>query len=287
MEVSFKWEREETWPFDGPDHIFLARAVSQIGASLYGEEWRGDEMYVDTPYPLSKTHHEATAREHARAIKLLEVHRPDESVELRVGADGAKTYEFTPSQWIAAQDAWQEEKAGILAGRRRFAAVKLAIREHCAWARLSAAVRDISGGDFRAIEAEKWNTERFGEWFSKCQIPSSAAFGGWGNSDHRRYWLFIERASLTRICGNVATVGPSQNESSIYFSPYMRLMLEAIRRQNLTREDQSTVESIKSTLREVAREMNIDLSERLEKAMPTIMREPESKNGRNRKGFTQ
>jgi hypothetical protein len=166
----------------------------------------------------------------------------------------------------------------------RITDVVLTLREHFAFGRLIGVIQRYNG-TFEPLPAEIWNTRDYEQWFNAdFKAPSTAT--GWHDSPFGtpECWLFVERNGLLRVTSAKMELSDTDNPPEVgnYLSPYMRIMLEAIRRQNLTREDQSTVESIKSTIREIAKEMNVELSERLEKAMPTLMREPESKKGRDK-----
>lgn len=80
-------------------------------------------------------------------------------------------------------------------------------------------------------------------------------------------------------------IGPEIDEArGLHLSPYMRLMLEVIRRQNITPSNQSTKESLKAEILALSErfgcQIDGQLSDKLAGAMATLVREPSSQRGR-------
>jgi len=49
------WSNSDKWPSDAPGHVFLARAVLQLGKAHYGSYWTGEEPFSVLPDPLPTT----------------------------------------------------------------------------------------------------------------------------------------------------------------------------------------------------------------------------------------
>jgi hypothetical protein len=48
------WSNPARWPGDPPGYVFLARAVHEVGKTVYGEEWTGGETVAREPYNFEK-----------------------------------------------------------------------------------------------------------------------------------------------------------------------------------------------------------------------------------------
>lgn len=75
--------------------------------------------------------------------------------------------------------------------------------------------------------------------------------------------------------------GEKQND---YITPYMEIMLETIREEGLSTENQSKKDILTDIIAKKMAARGLKESSNLAKAMATLIRMPESQNGRNRKG---
>lgn len=72
-------------------------------------------------------------------------------------------------------------------------------------------------------------------------------------------------------------------KSTVYTTPYLEIMNEAIIRLNITNDNQPTKKIIEATIAEISHDKDIVLSQNSIGAMASLVRLPESRRGGNRK----
>ena len=162
--------------------------------------------------------------------------------------------------------------------------VVLNMREHCAFGRLVGAIQRHNG-TFEPIPAEAWNTRDYEQWFDTDFKAPSTVTGRYGHplASISECWLFVERDGLSRL-GNARSVlasakGPAEAET--YLSPYMQLMVDAVRDLGISQTYQSKIEDvIMPYLIEQWQLRGLPESKKVREAMATMLREPESQKGR-------
>jgi hypothetical protein len=185
----------EWWPRDHPGYVFLARVLEKIGAAMH-EGWTGTEATTDYVQPLPADRTSFWDRQ--RADILLSIHRPDLARPTFV--IGAATHEFTDEHWqIARELAQRLHDEGLPALTRLRAAQDKIIRLSIA-NELVLQIRPISGGPWKAFQADWWNVDDPGKLFRRCRIDPHYPFSdqpSWReNSDH---WIFATQDSLARV----------------------------------------------------------------------------------------
>jgi hypothetical protein len=90
------------------------------------------------------------------------------------------------------------------------AEVVQSIGGQCEIGTLVAAVRPKAGGQMIALEQHMWNAEGVEPRFHRCDMSLDDPFETGGGSC-RFYWIFLERASLDTVLGQVPQRSPLQN----------------------------------------------------------------------------
>lgn len=186
-----------------------------------------------------------------------------------------------------------EARATLLAALprvERYAAASRKIVELCEAGAIATAHREQAGGRMIAMPKAHWNTEYYGSRFDYgAYDPASPYKSRLPNSDWR--YIFLSRCetereitaiSLTAQAGAVPPpIAPAIPEQP-HLSRYLRFMLTIAEKAGVTRENQPNHASL---MAQFVADWPSDLprSDRLLKAMATLIREPESQAGRARK----
>ena len=221
----FIWGQYQYWAQDEPGHVFLARAVDQVGKWLHGEQWSGTEPQA-APIILPALSENANFPEQEHARDLLAEFRPDmgePEFEPENGRFPAR-YIFTDSQWSTVaylSRRWSEHK--------RFRAVKRELRKQAMSGSLPTYWKDEEG-DFREIKKGLWSTNRFHDWVSTCQLTQEdPAFASVPTYRFAKHWIFVHQKKLE---GLLATFRQLTGEkisaaSRSDFKSWLRLQIES------------------------------------------------------------
>jgi hypothetical protein len=191
------WANPSRWPVDPEGHIFLTRAVAQIGPALHSEKWTGREPAterVDAP-PVVFSRGDCLIGEFAHRLLVLNLPErfPRSAFTREDFYKGRAT--FTADEWSAARNIWQAQHDEAKEARERFAAVMTEIARQCAKGTLQSAVRPYLGGQITALDPNWWMTERLEPRFTFCQINPREPFGS-GVAGNLYCWIFLTRKSL-------------------------------------------------------------------------------------------
>ncbi len=100
------WDADSSyWPRDTKEHVFLARAVDQVGKALHGEEWTGGEPRTDSRYFELLPPDPKGARDYLqlRAQSYLERNHPQLAQPRTSSPLGFPfTFRFSPEGWETA-----------------------------------------------------------------------------------------------------------------------------------------------------------------------------------------
>jgi hypothetical protein len=155
--------------------------------------------------------------------------------------------------------------------------VQVTIAARAAAGEIRTKLRPTAGGQLTDIPAHHWNTEKLTPRFAWCQMsmaqPFSDGMGGQGYGH-----IYVDRASLERFLGS-QPFASKPADLDIHMSPYVKLMLHVIRKWEITPDNQYTKDALEAAMKEEWTGP-IELSDRLAKAMATLVREPESQAGR-------
>jgi hypothetical protein len=155
-------------------------------------------------------------------------------------------------------------------------AIKAAIVRGCAEGRLISAVRPKEGGNTEELDKGIWHSEHLDQRFYRCEMSPASPFKKGRRPE--THWIFLQRQSL----GQYLAVHPhNRAPTPNHLSPYLKAMLVVAKSMQITPQNQPkkelVVDEIKRTWSGPA------LSDKLVKAMATLIREPESQLGRAKK----
>jgi hypothetical protein len=190
------WKYERTWPMDTAEYVFLARAVMQIGAKLYGDEWTGDEPTIESvPMPPIFPPKNGWVDPHVR--KLLSIAQPNLPPRVvKYGPYGALPgQELTAEEWRLALAVWRDQYQVAEGARDRFGSVQKEIAAQCVAVMLKSVMRPCEGGRFFPIPDWHWSTERLWSRFARCQMNPNRPFD-YGIAGDGYGLIFLTRASL-------------------------------------------------------------------------------------------
>jgi hypothetical protein len=198
------WQNPNSWPRDNSTHVFLARAVHQIGKAMFANGWTGEEGAIELYQTLPPVPGAAGGREYF-AHDLLLRSRPDfNRAPLnwpRRFPDGSgfgsipPTVKFTDEEWAAAIDLVKQNHSQNMPALTRFGRVTNEIATAAENEKILTAWRAKAGGDYREIPREHWNTERYSQRFDMCQIQPFSPFS-LGSAGDLYAWIFVARGSL-------------------------------------------------------------------------------------------
>jgi hypothetical protein len=178
------WRDPSRWPRDTASHVFLARAVHEMGKALFRAEWTGGESCVELMQSIPV---EGSGRRQHSVKKLwAEIHS------------------------TITQDC--KDKGPAL---ERFSKVQEQIIQLAESEELITALRATAGGDPIAIPRSWWNSERLSVRFDYCQMNPNRPFdSGIAGADY--CWIFVTRESL-RQC--LAALAPQPGSAAEALGP--------------------------------------------------------------------
>ena len=129
----------------------------------------------------------------------------------------------------------------------------------------------LKNGEMAPIKPSSWNADYLHDRFYECKISIAG----------ERCWIFIERTSLqqfvrTQPHAEVVSAGARR------YSPYLTVMLAICEKMNITPEQQPKKSVIEAEIKQMWLHSN-PLSQKLLSAMATLVREPDSQQGRRKK----
>jgi hypothetical protein len=183
------WAVPDKWPIDSSSHVFLARAINEIGQTLFPDDWRPFfDIIQDMTDPLPERLWRAQPRDHDRAFDLLRRHRPDLGLE-------PKRRKLTGIEWELARaiisDLNKRERPAV----ERFNKVKLDIISGAQAKKLVTAVRPTRGGQIAEAPSWWWNSEHISNRFKRCELNPNDPFGS-GFAGNGFCLIFVTRESL-------------------------------------------------------------------------------------------
>jgi hypothetical protein len=145
---------------------------------------------------------------------------------------------------------------------------------------LQSAVRDPETGVMRAVPSNHWNFDRVAMRFTWCVMlpdqPNSIYAAGTGFQ-----YIFIEKKGLEALLASQPFTVATQAFGG-HLSPYLKVMHHIIQQWDIHPDNQPTVAALEQAVRDAWTGAE-PLSDRLAKAMATLIREPESQGGRANK----
>ncbi len=261
------WKKSSAWPRDWPGQVFFARAFDRIGRSMYDLEWRGIETSVVIPDPIPDV-----------LVSSSPSYRAHVATAKNLLGDRNGSGDLSLEDWRKARRIEQEKHANYRPYVQRREAVISVILKGCESGTLAATYRAKVGGEHAPVPVTWWNTERNDLRFRECQInpkdPFTNAVGG-----DAFCWLYLTSESLDQYL----TSEPQQEQHvgiDVHLSPYMVLMLNIARKMQISPENQPKHSEIEAMIKAAWGSLPNPGSDRLPKAMATLLRETGSQEGR-------
>jgi hypothetical protein len=193
--------------------------------------------------------------------------------DLAAGADDAAAE--------AHEDAMEEYETKLI--ERRIDAADLLVGG-CKRGELVSATRPKVGGKILDLDSSIWNTEQYRHWFVYGDLAPEQPYDDEDAEvfSERKHWLFISRNSLTAFTNSAPDV-----QRNRHLSPYMSLMISVIDALSISPQNQPPIKELEAIFAERASEFGIEKSGRTLYAMATLVRDPASQAGGNRKTKTK
>lgn len=283
------WSNEIAWADDTPAYVFLARVVHRVGKILFGNDWTGLEPQAEPLHPLPEwLDTQVDSSQLRRACRLLyDGHEPYK----------ARCPEFAvylerwpipdPSEWALARQISVAQHESERQSLNRFLEVLWRLSAAFKEGSINTATRDFDGGRENVQEPFFWNTENNWPRFCTCQINPQEPYAR-AVISHGGAFIFVERRSLEKALTppRAETVGEPEPSMGVgYLSPYVRCMIRTSHSLRITPENQPKVASLEAEFSKYWDGPG-DLSGRDKKAMATLVRDPQSKDGRARRTRT-
>lgn len=193
------WSREDLWPDDSPEHIFVARAVRKFAKSRFGDAWTDDipasPMIFELPVDYSTY---TPIEEIRRATSILGSISSSYNRRPREGMATTLTMGTT----FPTTDEWAEAVAEAKIRSDRFWAryivfyrTAVVLSGACKEGLVKSATRPHDGGEPIARPWHFWNLERSWIRFDTCRVDPTDEFSANAYSEHG-HWLFFEKSSF-------------------------------------------------------------------------------------------
>jgi hypothetical protein len=205
------WRNPGRWPRDTASHVFLARAVHEMGTALFSSEWTGGEACVELMQPLPKQKLEGSGGRQHFANDLLLRHHPEfgrkiprRPVTISSGFSSMPaSFSFTDEECAAAHSIVTRDHEAKRPALERFSKVQEQIIQLAEAEKLITALRATAGGDPIAIPRSWWNSERLSVRFDYCQMNPKKPFDI-GIAGDGYCWIFVTRESLRQCLAALA-----------------------------------------------------------------------------------
>jgi hypothetical protein len=229
---------------------------------MFPGKWVGDEPLAEikSHFPRKVPPEEGTPESRKRRKELI---RENAEAERKVSKNNAVARPKLQRYGIVAGEIVVEAEAG----------------------RLATAIRLREGGAMMSVRPEWWNTERWAGRFFYGELDPGRPFDT--DPPHSRGCpIFVQRSDLDRlVLAHLLRHFPDLGErpamaADLHLSPYLKVMLAVVRRANVTPENQPNKLSLEAEINAIW-PGDSPLSARLRSAMATLIREPESQQGRN------
>lgn len=256
---------EKTWPSDGPNHVFIARALNLIGAATLGEAWKGNEL---TSYSTSLT-----------AIPRPWMKKDDSKKFPISDLLNESLGDITEEEQFEAKRLVQENNDEVLAARSRFDDALKVLSEYCIYRKLYVAIR-LGNGTFADIDSGSWSTGAYHEWVrAGCASIAEALDTDQGGDILCP--LFVQQDGLNE---HFPASGPAPSDlSDIYLSPYIRLMIDVVRKYEITDKNHSKIDVLVKFILDEFPKRGLPVSDKLATSMATLVRSPAAQSGGLRK----
>lgn len=274
------WAAPSTWPRGNSDYIFVGDALAEAGRALYPSEWTGNEtaafaampVYTD-PIPIRVPT--------TKSIRTLATVMREKELSSSSG-EPAPTEHVSDYIRHLAMEIWARERAENDSRATRLLGAVDWLVSRARDGELVTALRFVNTSlleaHFMPVGGGVWHTEpiipnRFAAGFFDHIFPGQArAFP---------VYAFFTRESLARALGavRVASLAPVEADG-VWLSPYIKLMLAAVRQLQITENHAPKKQVIVDTLNALAPSFGLELTGNEVGMLATFTRHPRMKEGR-------
>ena len=225
------WSRQDDWPEDHDDYIFLANVVLQAGAGIYQGKWKGDEPALELPDQLPENYDsQISPRELNRGCRIL--WEAVDGYRLR-GPSYAEYLQRWPVptdlEWGLAVCEVSRRRTSALARLKLFWDICWGLRHSFKSGRIGTGLRKQRGGTITPMSRDFWNTEIFWHRFATCQVDENDMLST-NVIQNGGLFIFVERASLAAALKPKANTGEPASEIAegikARLSPYLKCMID-------------------------------------------------------------
>ncbi|MEP3277056.1 MAG: hypothetical protein ABJN26_06250 [Stappiaceae bacterium] len=261
----------------------MARAVLQLGETLFAEEWTGAEMYVSSPIRLFLDQSNSNVDDKLK----FSVHRAIRTI--RAATPFRADKKFTEDEWSEGIAILADQEKQLSAERKRFSDVKETLIDWLVEGKLPWCLRPARGGEFsHSLPAHFWNSELLHPYFTKCGMQQPKGLGFKINMDPPYCYIFVDGQSLDQLHAEISDAAPGNNillttDNLIEPSPYLRLLVDLHQRLKISNENQIKADSLNAEIKSEFEKRGLPFSKVLISKMATILRLPESQQGRAKK----
>lgn len=289
------------WPKVNSSKMFVLEAVNVVGHAEFGEQWTNHELdamrsweqplldykrflerqiadaegreFVETPLKLG----DIKSRYLSKSYEDFYREKAEELSELHA------SLQKPPQSILDEQAEWEINKASLDR-----------LRHVASWIGTRARDKQLEGyyqvdGDreLRALDHVEWNCNSdFTGWLvtAGAKMKHRSSSGSATEMVDARFFLSRESLQKALDAGKIPALQTAPELDRLHLSPYMRLMLHIIAEEGIDPEHQSSVFQLETALKAAAPKFGLEVSEselsgRLLKAMPTLMREKSSRRG--------
>ena len=275
----------DSFPDDGPNHIFLVRALQQVGRSRSGDAWQPELIAAHRPREIEDAADEfdmSYADDVASILKRISPDQVPSDEAIENAAWGSE------NDWVCESYFWQaavkHRQTEILEYDCQVALRVKAVEGLLSDLRagiIGAFIREIDGGPYEEFPASKWNFENYGPRFDTGEVNAEAPFALF-DPDETTHYIFVDAEQLNR-CYSAVEEGLSEERRLIDLWPHMSPLLKTaviaadeIRR----RGSRPSPEDLTARLIDLAWSQGVTLKKDLARRMVTIVRDEEARQGR-------
>lgn len=242
------WNSQWKWPRNAPGRIFLARALCQVGATMFGDEWQdsdpGASIILDLPpYSEGLKRYSTKAGEpelrtavsgwaNTRVFALLQKINP--GYELRMGPSpippsltsltrNPPSPYFTKEEWELAE-VENKKEIKIDPARRSLKRSWAAINKFTDWAtegNFETYVRPHEELDMAKLRPDWWSAVNLNNVFTTCQMDPTRPLSIYCAGD-KFGWIFVDKDGFLSCLRSLAGTAPERAEGRpVGGNPYL------------------------------------------------------------------
>ena len=270
---------EAAWPDDGPDQVFILRAVAQVGRAKAGSAWAPELQVAKMPPaldPWSEIIDSRVAEEVADILRSTAPHMVPDYDTSKDGWHEAADW-LSSGLWQFARGARELERRQIEEAKDKLASIQRELLGRLRLGSVKSYTRPVSGGAYEPFHHSMWNYEDWLSRFRLGQVDLENPFQRENKSSRSASFIFVCRqdlASVAAIAADLPDLAPIWEQ----LSPLMRIAIrEAARIQ--TDGVEPSASDLMKRLKDRAAAQGADMSTLLAQKMVTMIRSPEAAKG--------